>query len=196
LRAIREHRNLIENGIGQEKFMLRLSKHRHFWILLLLFAACLLAFKLVLNKLQMCCGTTQIPDTVFHYTPQQLYRLFQTYGTVGKKWYLIAMGIDLIYPLVYANLLSSVLTFLVGRVSTKDVTRCRLCVLPFAAAFADYVENGLQIYLLLRFPAQVSAIALFSAWVTTTKWLLIYSTFLVILVLSGRIVARRIKGSA
>lgn len=173
--------------------MLRLSKNKQFWFLLLLFVACLLAFKLVLNKLQMCCGTTQIPDTFFHYTPQQLYRLFQTYGAIGKKWYLIAMGIDFIYPLVYANLLSFILTFLLRRAFQKEVTRCRPCILPLAAAFADYVENGLQIFLLLRFPRQVTHVALFSAWVTTSKWLLIYSTFLVILVLSVRIITRRIK---
>ncbi len=173
--------------------MLMPSKNKHFWLLLLLFVACLLAFKLVLNKLQMCCGTTQIPDTFFHYTPQQLYRLFQTYGPIGKKWYLIAMGIDFIYPLVYANLLSFLLTFLLRKAFQQEVMRCRLCALPFAAAFADYVENGLQIYLLLRFPRQMAHVALFSAWITTTKWLLIYSTFLVILVLGGRIITRRIK---
>lgn len=156
-------------------------KGKMFLILFALLLLCLFGFKLVMAKLQAVCGTSQIPDTIFHYSPRRLFLLFNEYGAIGRKWYLAAMGIDLIYPIVYSLLLWFVISFLGSKLPSHWSVLYRLRFFPFVAAFFDYIENGFQIYMVTRFPSDFWSLAAISSWITSIKWMAIYTAFLIII---------------
>ncbi len=147
-------------------------KNRRIAILVILFVLCQIGFQLLLRKLQQISGTSQILDVLFAYTPQQALSLLTQYGPAGRKLYLQAMFLDMVYPLIYTLLLFEMLRYLAaGKWGLR---------LPFVVMGLDYLENLLELRMVLGFPEKVRQTAVIASPVTSLKWFLVGLVFLFI----------------
>ncbi len=159
-----------------------------FFALFLLFQ---IAFSFMLNRMEKAAGTRNIPDTRLYYQPRQIQEFFQQLGTEGRLWYRRTLYLDLIYPLVYGSLLATVLQLLLTRPGVPGWAR-RLLLLPFLAVLFDYLENGLELYMLGHFPEEISLPArLAGSLVTPAKWLTIAACLLTMATLGVYLLVRK-----
>lgn len=122
-------------------------------------------------------------DLKFAYTPDDAYRMIEGYGERGRKRYaLIELTVDLLYPIVYATLLGLVMTYGFRRSLRPDHPLQRAHVLPYGVLLADYAENAGIVTMLLRYPARHESIAWLTCFFTITKWLGFGTTLILTLV--------------
>ncbi len=134
--------------------------------------------------METVAGTREIPDMRLYYQPQQIRVFFSQLGPEGRLWYRRTLYLDLLYPLVYGGLLATVLQLLLARPGAPKWGR-RLLLLPWFAVLFDYLENGLEFFMLFRFPADISLPAkLAGQFVTPGKWLLVATCLIIIFILS------------
>ena len=127
-------------------------------------------FPFSVEKIASLSGGMSIPDARMFYTFSQLQDMFQHYGTEGREMYLRLQWVDMVYPLVYATLLASLL-YLVYKKTRLEM----LVFVPFIAALLDYTENILLRISILSFPHMNSMPADVAGVVTFLKWLLIFT---------------------
>lgn len=111
-------------------------------------------------------------DLKFGYTPEEAYRMVEAYGERGRKRYaIIELTVDLLYPLVYATLLALVMTYGLRRSLRPDHPLQKAHVLPYGVVLADYAENVGIVTMLLRYPARHESVAWLTSIFTVIKWL-------------------------
>ena len=154
------------------------QKYRPLWFYLIAFVLFQVAFGIAFVRLKQMTGTSQILDVYFHYTPQQAFDLLHRYGEVARKWIIALMAIDFIYPVIYALLLYHVFRYFGA---AKILT-----YLPWLIAGFDYLENVLELRMLLGFPKAVLSTAKIAAWVTSFKWSLVILTLFLLFMVAIR----------
>jgi hypothetical protein len=126
-------------------------------------------------------GGTGPIDLRFFYSPDEAYRMIESYGEDGRRNYaLVESTVDIVYPLTYATLLSLILTFAYRRVAGPDHPLQQARLLPYGVMLVDFSENAGIVTMLLRYPARYNALARLTSVFTLTKWL----GFAVIIVLT------------
>ncbi len=133
-------------------------------------------FPFSVEKIAAISGGEGLPDAKMYYTYQQLYLLFQHYGSSGRQMYLQLQVVDMVYPLIYSTLLASLL-FLIFKKTRLQV----VVVIPFAAAFFDYIENILLRMSVLSFPHMHAGMVETAALATFAKWFLVFLAFFLLL---------------
>lgn len=130
-------------------------------------------------------GITAPPlDLEFAFSPQKAYESVESYGETGRILYAIsAMTIDIAYPVVYSSLFALIILYLLNRTNQYNEKLKKIALIPFAAAGADFFENSGIATMLLTYPSRSDTLALFTSVANTSKWLLVISTILGILVL-------------
>ena len=128
--------------------------------------------------------TTRIPDVLFYYSPNRLVELLQSYTAAERSaYYLGAFLIDVLYPLAYSKLLAGLLKNLLNKRIAKQSSWNYLCLLPFAAAFFDLLENATVSILLSSIGQPSYTLATAAALFTPLKWGLVFINILLIIIL-------------
>ena len=120
-------------------------------------------------------GKAQIPDIAFGYTAEQLYTWFELYGERGRSIYAwIALGIDLVYPVIYTMGFIFFLTTAFEHAFPRQINSLyKLCLLPLLVFAADLIENALLSVALHSLPTQMPTLVAVASAVTQIKWLLL-----------------------
>ena len=122
-------------------------------------------------------------DTMFAYTPAQVYDVISDYGEQGRQHHAVTeLTADLLYPILYSLLLSLLVTLIFRRAFSSTSFLQKLWLLPFVAAVTDYGENVTVVTLLLRYPQKLTGVAWAASFFTTAKWLLVSVSFILIVV--------------
>ena len=118
-------------------------------------------------------------DSLFGFNPDQAsYLLFQ-YGEIGRKGYIITLAVvDTIYPFVYGGLLALILSWLLKNTGSEHSPLQKTNLLPVAGMVFDFLENLGIMAMLVRFPREVNALAVYSSLMGMAKWILVIITVL------------------
>jgi len=119
-----------------------------------------------------------IPDLMFHYTSEELYAVFQNWGSNGRSIYIRgSLMLDYLYPVLYATWLSFGI-FLVSGFR-------KLALMPWMISVLDLIENVSLLNLLTKFPEWNNTLATFSGYITSAKWLtasIVLAVFLILII--------------
>lgn len=108
-------------------------------------------------------------------------------GDEGRGYYLSHhLALDMIYPALYGLGGAAVWLWLLSKTPFRRDIFGWIGVLPLISSGADYIENGLIITLLLRFPEIPEIVTLLSSIATTFKssTMLVFISLLVFLLLA------------
>lgn len=118
-----------------------------------------------------------LPDELYYYNYHQLYHIFESYGVKGRQIYLHLQWIDMIYPIIYSLLLSSLLSVFYKNSKFKG-----LVFLPFFALVFDYSENIFLRTSILSFPHMNTTWVTIASFSTALKWTFILLSFTLLLI--------------
>ena len=152
--------------------------------------ACLLAL-IVLSVILMgivapaLTSITGMPvlDVRFGYSPEEANAFFGALGNGGMALYLILVGVDTLYPAVYALSASLALGMLHMRVC-RDGRLSDIVLLPLLAAAFDYGENILLLSQALSYPTVIDSVIEIASILTAAKWIVL-TVVLVLILLEG-----------
>ena len=144
---------------------------------LIIFLVAVVGFNVILfpwrsGRMQALAGRpVGIIDTMYAYTPDQVYEKIPVYGDEGRPFYaLTEFTIDLVYPVLYNLFLILTMTLVFRQAFPGNSALHRLCFLPLAVWISDYAENTCIVILLLSYPQRLDALAWVSSFFSTTKW--------------------------
>lgn len=121
------------------------------------------------------------PDLSLWYLPADLYRMAEAYGAEGRAAYLRSrITFDIVWPLLYVAFLSTSLSWVYGRIPRGSRLWRRANLAPLVAGALDLIENICLAVVMLRYPARTPWLDLLAPVITLTKWLLISSSFLLL----------------
>lgn len=174
-----------------QRFIERHASARRLVVLVALLAMAMLSVHVIdtpwsLVRLRSMTGGLGILDMELHYSGRHAYDLLTALGPGGRSFYLWRMlaALDVVLPVLFAAVLSvGMAVGFRGLIGEQSRIR-RLQVLPLIALAADYSENVLIAFLLLRFPVEHSRIAALAGWVTTTKQLA-YAASIIVCIAAG-----------
>ncbi|MFN8534937.1 MAG: hypothetical protein U0556_15480 [Dehalococcoidia bacterium] len=138
-------------------------------------------------------GGGQPLDLNFGFSPEFAFQLIDALGPDGRTFALIIeLTMDVVWPIVYALFLSTLLAWLFSKGFPPTSPLQRLIVVPFLAMAADYAENVGIIAMLLVYPARLDAIAQITSSMQVLKWsLAALSLLLVAIGAAAALVNRR-----
>lgn len=138
-------------------------------------------------------GSQESPDTSFFYTAEDLYRMAQDYGEVGRQAYLRARwSFDVVWPLVYCVFLATAISWLTHRALPSKSRWQRANLVPLLATLFDYLENLFASVVMLRYPDPTPILATLAPWMTAVKWVLVGASFVLLLAVGLLFAWRRI----
>jgi len=123
-------------------------------------------------------GVEKSPDTSLVYSAADLYAMAEAYGAEGRAYYIYTrFTFDIAWPLAYLFFLAASLSYLYRPLVNKKQTWSPVNLLPFAAAFFDFLENSGASLVMYRYPAPTPFIARLTPVFTFLKWLFIGASF-------------------
>lgn len=125
-------------------------------------------------------GDTTMPDTRLWYSYGEILSAFIILGPEGLQIWSQVHLLDLLLPLAYSfSLVFGILMEL--RVVLPDRRNLRqLGLLPLLAAIADYLENTLIASQIAAYPNLSEPVIEVASVVTTTKWVLLGTSFAIV----------------
>jgi hypothetical protein len=136
------------------------------------------------------------PDLSLFYSVDELYQMADAYGETGRDAYIRArFTFDLIWPLVYTLFLATAISWLYQKAFTPESLIQRVNLMPVLAGLFDYLENISTSLVMMQFPDRIPLVALLASLFTLVKWILIGSSFVLLMVGAGVGIVRYIKGS-
>jgi hypothetical protein len=163
-----------------------LASRRLLAVLLVLFLVLfLVVFPLASAQLALYSGGVHMIDMETGYTPAQVYQMIAAYGEQGRSLYILTtLTADLIYPLDYALLFALLIVITYPEAfpggSMRRLVRY-LCLMPFATAAVDLLENAGIVAMLALYPQQVVFLAQAASLFTTLKWSFLILTIVLVL---------------
>jgi hypothetical protein len=136
------------------------------------------------------------PDMSFSYSTRDLYRMAEAYGEEGRAAYVRArFTFDLIWPLVYTFFLATSISWLLRGTPAGSLLR-RANLVPALGAAFDYLENFSTSLVMMRYPQPTALMDQLAPAFTLIKWVLVYASFLLLVVGIAAALARRFRGKA
>jgi hypothetical protein len=139
-------------------------------LLLLAYAGLVSALTAAEGRIKAYSGGQGVPDLLHGFTADALYARFEAFGPEGRHIYFLAELVDMIYPLVYASLFAFLLALAARRLLVPGSRWATLCLLPYAAMLADYLENACFFTILGAWPARLDAVATLGGIFNLAKW--------------------------
>jgi len=157
------------------------------WIALFALAVFLLFSALVLPgqsaKVETYSAEVGSPDMSLLYSTEDLYRMAETYGEQGRQSYIRArLTFDVVFPLVFTLFLTTAITWLTAKGFPAGSLWRRANLVPLLGGLFDYLENGSTALVMARYPQRTPVVALLAPDFTLLKWLIVGSSFLLLLV--------------
>ncbi len=139
-------------------------------------------------------GKGRLPCERRGYSPDFIYREFDNYGQEGRRLYRSYLLIDLAFPFAYGPTLAISAALLGSTLLGIAPERAWFANAPLAAGVADWVENGLLLFVLSRYSMSKrhDRVVVAASGATVLKLVLIFGS-LAAIVLGA--VAGCIKGS-
>ena len=135
------------------------------------------------NKANAISEQVGSPDISFFYTPGQLYEMAEAYGKSGRDAYIQArFTFDLVWPLVYALFLSTASSWIFTRTAIPESRLRWINLAPLMGMALDYAENISTSLVMYRYPTPLSIIAILAPIFTTTKWLFLAGSFVLLFI--------------
>lgn len=127
-------------------------------------------------------GLISGPDTSFFYTANKLYQIADSYGIIGRQFYIRQrFTFDIIWPIVYgAFLYFNSIYFYKKHHFSKNTY---MLYLPIVAVVFDYLENIMTSIVMYRYPNQTIIIDHMAGFMTSLKWITLSASFVVLLYL-------------
>lgn len=121
-------------------------------------------------------------DARFSYVQADVIALFKTVKAEGRqKMKFISGVIDMMYPLVYGLLFWLLLAQLTDGLANQKLRAVRF--LPLVAVLFDYTENFSVLNMLQTFPSISEGQVMMSSLATSSKWVCLGLTLLLVVVL-------------
>jgi hypothetical protein len=153
------------------------------WLILVLFAAMVVFLIVTLPGAEAASGGVEALDMKNFYTPEGAFATVASYDAAGRAWLCTYhLTGDVVNPILYTSFLILLISWLFQRGFKPESSMQKLNVLPIGAAIFDLLENICIAIMLSVYPAQPTPVAWLSTMGTTTKYIFIYTSFLLVLV--------------
>lgn len=169
------------------------------WVALIALLVFLLFTALVLpgQAAASPAGADWTPDLSFFYTADELYRLAEAYGEQGRVAYIEQrFTFDLIWPVVYTAFLVTAIGWLFRRAFASGSPWQLANLAPVLGMLFDYLENISASLVMARYPAETPLLDGLAAVFTAVKWLLLGSSFGLLLIGIVAAAWQRLRGRA
>lgn len=176
---------LMKRLIDLSRWIRRKNKTVYLWASFIIFALFMITvLPNVSETTKNITGTNISPDTSFIYSSQKLYDIAESYGEVGRAYYIRSrFSFDIVWPIVYLFFLTSMITFLFNS---------SLNLIPFIGVLFDFLENLGASYVMFRYPLDTGFIAKVTPMFTLLKWIFIFTSFVLILIGLIRLVLHKL----
>jgi len=123
------------------------------------------------------------PDTLFFYSVEELYNIAESYGEVGRAYYVrTRFTFDLVWPIVYTSFLASCTSWIFSRSFDSSSTIQQVNLIPLIGMMLDYLENISASIVMLRYPIRTPILDISTVILTPLKWVFVGGSFVVLLV--------------
>lgn len=130
------------------------------------------------GQLKAASGGSGMLDASLFLSPDQTHQMVGAYGDAGRNIYATdLLTADLLFPVVYALLLSVLIRYLFHELYPPESLMQRAVILPFAGMVFDYAENVSILALMAAYPQRVSVLEGLLPLLTAAKWGLIFVSF-------------------
>ena len=165
-----------------KNFLYKKADAKHLLICGILFIIFnILIFPYLQNRIDPT-GEHPMLDLLFGYSMQKALFILDAIGEEGRSAYLITTSAaDMLYPLVYALLLSFIISWMLKKLMLEDGILTYLVFLPFLIMIFDFLENSAIIMMLVSFPYLSERTVFFGSYAGMAKWV---STGIVLLVIA------------
>ncbi|MHB8807371.1 MAG: hypothetical protein ACYC59_07305 [Anaerolineaceae bacterium] len=124
------------------------------------------------------------PDTSLFYTPADLYRMAEAYGTEGRAAYIKArLTFDIAFPIVYTFFLVTSISWFTSRVLMEGNEFRTGNMLPFFAMLFDLLENACTVFVFSSYPTYNPFLSMKAPFFTLMKWICVGSSFLFLIIM-------------
>jgi hypothetical protein len=123
------------------------------------------------------------PDLSLFYSPDELYRMAQTYGEEGRDYFIrVRWTLDVIWPVLYTVFLCTAISWLFKKAITTQSWLWRTNLVPLLAGILDLLENSANSIVMYRYPAQTPIAATLAPLFTLLKWISVSASFILLLI--------------
>lgn len=127
-------------------------------------------------------GGSQVPDTSFIYTGDDLHNMAREFGPGGRDYYIRSrLTFDVVWPVAYGFFLWAAIGNL-GK-PLKDSAFKFIVLLPFSGVILDYLENAGASVVMFFYPDRIFLLNEIVPVFTFLKWIVIGISFFVIIIL-------------
>lgn len=168
----------IENRLLQEDTMkLKSATQRQFWIWLIIFLAYLVVESVGFYLIPQWMGYKgKLPIFALNnpppYSAAQALAFVNEYGSSGRAAYTIALAFDVLFPFLYAMVLSVGLRLIVGSMNLPARVQWMIGKFPFLAALANWIADIFILFLLNSLSRSVN-IATVASVLTSIKFVVL-----------------------
>jgi len=149
----------------------------------------LLVFPVLSARFATLTNGLQTLDVQIGYLPSTAQAQVAQYSGDAIRHYLLTeWTADLIFPLAYTTVLTCILAVFLRVTTTETDPLRRIALLPLLMMASDYAENILVSLLVLSFPNGSNFTSLAAAVASATKWVLVFTSLLLILYSGIRLV--------
>ncbi len=146
---------------------------------------CIVMNFILIPKIESTTEGIRCFDMNFAYSYETAQKFLSLLSDEGQRVYLnLQLPLDFIYPLMYCAFFILLLSYLTGKKA--------IFALPCVLALCDYTENILSI-IMLKSASLTQPPVLFASCITSVKTVLMYLTFLVLIVLVVKKIIQRKK---
>ncbi len=123
------------------------------------------------------------PDLSIYYTSQDLYRMADAYGHIGRQIYVkTRFTFDLIWPLIYMLFLCTGISWLYSRGFDQGTFWQQANIMPIWAMFFDFLENIATSLVMIRYPSPTAVLDMLAPVFTLVKWIFVSASFVLLLI--------------
>ena len=127
-------------------------------------------------------GIAESPDTNFNFNLIQLYNIVDSYGSDGRRFYLLMRWtFDIIWPLTYTAFLLSTIGYLARGVDLKS--GYKILYLPLLAVLFDLLENINASVIMALYPTRIDFFGYLLMGSSILKWIAISLSFVMVVLL-------------
>ena len=153
------------------------ATQRQFWMWLLIFLAYLVVESAGFYLIPLWMGYKgKLPVFALNnpppYSASQALAFVNEYGSAGRAAYTVSLVFDVLFPFLYAMVLSTGLRLIAGSLHFPPGVQRVTGTLPFLAAVANWIAD-IFILILLNFPTRSIIIASIASVLTSLKFLIL-----------------------
>jgi len=123
------------------------------------------------------------PDLSLFYSPSDLYRMAEQYGSAGRDAYVRArFSFDLIFPIIYTFFLVTAISRALGTLFPEASQWQLLNLAPIVGMLLDFLENITASIVIGRYPTPSPLSANLAPVFTFLKWVFVGGSFLILFI--------------